>query len=53
MDKSTLTQRARNLSKNSTAWLTKQGIKVLRFWNHNVFQQISSILEVIMKALYL
>jgi hypothetical protein len=36
MDKSTLTQRARNLRKNSTA--------------AEVFQQISSILEVIMKA---
>jgi hypothetical protein len=39
MDKSTLTQRARNLRKNSTA--------------ADVFHHLSSILEVIMKALYL
>jgi very-short-patch-repair endonuclease len=38
--------------KNRTAWLTEQGFKVLRFWNHEVFQQLSSILEVIMKALH-
>jgi very-short-patch-repair endonuclease len=43
MHKSMQTQRARNLRKNST--------KVLRFWNHDVFQQTSSIFEVIMKAL--
>jgi very-short-patch-repair endonuclease len=61
MDKSTLTQRARNLRKNSTAaakhlWYNlranRLGFKVLRFWNHDVFQQISSILEAIMKALH-
>jgi hypothetical protein len=28
MDKSTLTQRARNLRKNSTAWLIEHGFKV-------------------------
>jgi very-short-patch-repair endonuclease len=50
MDKSTPTQRAHNLRKNSTAWLTEQGFKVLRFWNHEVFQQLPSILEVVMKA---
>jgi very-short-patch-repair endonuclease len=37
---------------NHTAWLTEQGFKVLRLWNHDVFQQISSILEAIMKALH-
>jgi very-short-patch-repair endonuclease len=47
MDKSMLTQRAHNLRKNSTAAKKHQ---ILRFWNYGVFQQTSSILEVIMKA---
>lgn len=37
---------------NRTAWLVEQGFKVLRFWNHDVFQQTASVLEVIMKALH-
>jgi very-short-patch-repair endonuclease len=32
-------------------WLMAHGFKVLRFWNHDVFQQTSSVLEVIMTAL--
>ena len=32
-------------------WLMAHGFKVLRFWNHDIFQQTSSILEVIMTAL--
>jgi very-short-patch-repair endonuclease len=32
-------------------WLMAHGFKVLRFWNHDVFQQMPSILEVIMTAL--
>ena len=32
-------------------WLMAHGFKVLRFWNHDVFQQTSSVLEVIMAAL--
>ena len=32
-------------------FLTALGIKVLRFWNNDVFQQTSSILEAIMNAL--
>ena len=31
--------------------LTKHGFKVLRFWNHDVFQQTPSVLEAIMTAL--
>lgn len=34
-----------------TDWLTTNGFKVLRFWNHDVFQQTPSVLEVIMSAL--
>ena len=30
-----------------TDWLMAHGFKVLRFWNNDVFQQTSSILEVI------
>jgi len=34
-----------------TDWLTAHGFKVLRFWNHDVFQQTTSVVEVIMAAL--
>ena len=34
-----------------TDWLMTHGFKVLRFWNHDVFQQTSSVLEMIMSAL--
>ena len=34
-----------------TDWLIAHGFKVLRFWNNDVFQQTTSILEVIMTAL--
>ena len=34
-----------------TDWLMKNGFQVLRFWNHDVFQQTTSVLEVIMSAL--
>ena len=34
-----------------TEWLMAHRFKVLRFWNHDVFQQTPSILEVIMTAL--
>ena len=34
-----------------TDLLTKRGFKVLRFWNHDIFQQMHSVLEVIMSAL--
>ena len=30
--------------KNRTDWLMVHGFKVLRFWNHDVFQQTPSIL---------
>ncbi|WP_425168993.1 endonuclease domain-containing protein [Legionella sp.] len=32
-------------------WLMAYGFKMLRFWNHHVFQQTTSVLEVIMTAL--
>ena len=34
-----------------TAWLNRQGFKVLRFWNNEVLQQTQSVLEVILAAL--
>jgi very-short-patch-repair endonuclease len=34
-----------------TDWLMTNGFKVLRFWNHDVFQQMPSVLEVILSAL--
>ncbi|WP_462095300.1 endonuclease domain-containing protein, partial [Legionella pneumophila] len=34
-----------------TDWLMTNGFKVLRFWNHDVFQQTPSVREVIMSAL--
>ena len=34
-----------------TEWLMAHRFNLLRFWNHDVFQQTSSVLEVIMTAL--
>jgi len=34
-----------------TTWLNAHGFKVLRFWNHDVLQQTTSVLEVIMQGL--
>ncbi len=34
-----------------TAWLNARGFKVLRFWNNDVLQQTTSVIEVIMHAL--
>ncbi|HAU0939558.1 TPA: DUF559 domain-containing protein, partial [Legionella pneumophila] len=33
-------------------WLMTHGVKVLRFWNNDVFQQTPSVLEVITSALF-
>ena len=30
-----------------TRWLESRGFKVLRFWNHDVFQRLDSVLEAI------
>jgi len=32
-------------------WLKEQGYRVLRFWNHDVLQNIDGVLEVIARAL--
>ncbi|MFA5960524.1 MAG: DUF559 domain-containing protein [Tatlockia sp.] len=37
--------------KHRTPWLNEHGFKVLRFWNHEVLQQTTSVIEVIMKML--
>ncbi len=34
-----------------TTWLNEYGFKVLRFWNHDILQKISSVIEVILKVL--
>lgn len=34
-----------------TDWLQLQGFKVIRFWNHDVLQQTTSVLDVILQAL--
>lgn len=34
-----------------TDWLQSQGFKVMRFWNHDVLQQTTSVLEVILQVL--
>ena len=34
-----------------TGWLTSQGFRVLRFWNHEVFEDLESVLEVIWSTL--
>jgi very-short-patch-repair endonuclease len=34
-----------------TDWLMTNGFKVLHFWNHDIFQETSSVLEAIMSAL--
>jgi very-short-patch-repair endonuclease len=31
-------------------WLTSQGFTILRFWNHEVLQNIEGVLEVILRA---
>jgi very-short-patch-repair endonuclease len=34
-----------------TNWLTSQGFRVLRFWNHEVFEDLDAVLEVICSTL--
>ncbi len=34
-----------------TAWLNSRGFKVLRFWNNEVLQQTTTVIEVIMQSL--
>jgi very-short-patch-repair endonuclease len=34
-----------------TAWLSAQGYRVLRFWNHDVMTQIDIVLDTILAAL--
>lgn len=34
-----------------TQWLQEQGFRVLRFWNHDVLQQTSEVLEQVLQAL--
>ena len=33
--------------KTRDVWLNKEGFKVLRFWNHEVFKNLDGVLEVI------
>jgi very-short-patch-repair endonuclease len=41
----------RSYDEQRTAWLQSQGFRVLRFWNHEVFQDWETIEEVIWRAL--
>ncbi|MBI4639587.1 MAG: endonuclease domain-containing protein [Candidatus Tectomicrobia bacterium] len=34
-----------------SAWLKEQGFRILRFWNHQVFEELEVVKEVIMEAL--
>ena len=34
-----------------TAWLAAQGFRVLRFWNHDVMENLDGVIEVIWRAL--
>jgi very-short-patch-repair endonuclease len=34
-----------------TAWLERQGFRVLRFWNHEVLKDIDAVIDVIRRAL--
>jgi very-short-patch-repair endonuclease len=34
-----------------TRWLSSQGFRVLRFWNHEVFEDLDAVLEAIWTAL--
>ena len=42
-------QKAYDAERN--AWLEEQGFRVLRFWNHEVLQEIEAVKEVIVRAL--
>jgi very-short-patch-repair endonuclease len=34
-----------------TAWFTSEGFRVVRFWNHQVIEELDDVLEVIWQAL--
>jgi len=36
-----------------TAWLNSRGFRVLRFWNHQIFEEQDAVLETIWNALQL
>jgi len=38
-------QENQEYDKNRTAWLESQGYTVLRFWNHEVLQQLNAVKE--------
>jgi very-short-patch-repair endonuclease len=42
---------ARRYDEERTLFLTRQGIRVLRFWNHDVLQDTDAVLEAIHNAL--
>ena len=46
-------QHAQQLSydSNRSAWLEKEGYKILRFWNNEALNEIDAVLEVIIKSL--
>jgi very-short-patch-repair endonuclease len=40
-----------NFDGTRTAWLNSQGFRVLRFWNHQLFEESEAVLETIWNAL--
>ncbi len=42
---------AKTCDANRTAWLKSQGFRVVRFWNHVVFEDLDTITDVIWKSL--
>jgi very-short-patch-repair endonuclease len=45
------TDKSRRYDLNRTAFINKQGISVLRFWNHEVLEDTETVLEAIHNAL--
>jgi very-short-patch-repair endonuclease len=42
-------QHSPDRDENRDTWLRSQGFKVLRFWNHDVLQNMEGVLEVILR----
>jgi very-short-patch-repair endonuclease len=43
-------QHSHEVDADRDAWMQSQGFKVLRFWNHDVLQNIEGVLEVIRRT---
>jgi len=45
-------QHSEGVDSGRDAWLRSQGFAVLRFWNHDVLQNIKGVLEVILRVMF-